>query len=256
MTRILNVFRETQPYALDDPRATLYHRDLIRRKSFLNKLYLEWYGGFLKQLPDLPEGIWLEIGSGGSFIKELEPRILTSDILDLPTVDRVFSATDMPLEDTGVSAVFLMDVLHHIPDPEAFFSEVQRVLKPGGLLYMVEPANTAFSRLIYKNLHHEPFDEKARDWKFPSQGPLSDANGALPSLIFRRDVEHFHRLFPDLSLENLQLHTPFRYLLTGGLSYRSVVPGWSFGAVTLLEKALKPMYGGLAMFQTITVRKL
>jgi len=252
---LLRFIKEPKSNALDAPETTLQHRDIILRKPFLRKLYVEWYKSFVKIIPQLPEGKLLEIGAGGGFLKDLCPSVITSDILPLSNCDMTFSAENMPFEDNSISAIFMIDVLHHIPDCELFFAEAQRVLIHGGIIFMIEPANTNFSRFIYKNLHHEPFKTDVTEWNFPSSGPLSDANGALPWIIFSRDLPVFQNIFNQLELKKIKLHTPFRYLITGGLSYKSIVPGWSFTFVTWAEYLLFPIYKWFAMFQTITVSK-
>jgi len=247
--------KEKKETNLDAPETTLQHRELVLKKAFLKKIYTEWYQSFLKETKKLPEGKLLEIGSGGGFLKDLEPKVITSDILELPHCDMVFSAEEIPLKDNSVSAIFMLNVLHHIPDCKNFFKEAERVLVKGGILFMIEPANTVFSRFIYQKFHHEPFDMKVK-WEFPKGSPLSLSNQALPSIIFQRDLDKFHKLFPTLKYEKTKLHTPFRYLMTGGLSFKSLVPGWSFSVVSFFEKLLTPLFPCLAMFQTITVKKL
>ena len=202
---------------LDSPSRTLFHREIILNKPFLKKLYLEWYAVFLKELQSLPAGKCIEIGSGGGFLKDIEPYILTSDILPLPHIDLNFSALEMPFKDSEISAIFLLDTFHHIPDSYRFLKEAERVLKKGGKLIMIEPANSLWGRLIYKNLHHEPFNPKA-DWKIPDIGPMSGANGALPWIVFVRDQALFQEQFPHLKIESITYHTPLRYLLSGGVS--------------------------------------
>ena len=44
------------------------------------------------------------------------------------------SATDLPHPDESVDAVFVVDALHHFPDPERCLEEMARVLAPGGVL--------------------------------------------------------------------------------------------------------------------------
>lgn len=249
------ILKEKKEINLDAPETTLQHREIILRKAFLKKLYIEWYNSFLSIIPGLPKGKIVEIGSGGGFLKDLYPEVITSDILQIPHCDLIFSAEEMPFENESVSAIFMIDVLHHIPDNKKFFKEAIRVLKPGGKLFMIEPANTFFSRIIYKNLHHEPFIPEAADWTFPSSGPLSGANGALPWIIFKRDIAIFNEQFPQLKLISSKHHTPFRYLITGGLSFKSLVPGWSFALVSGLELLLYPIYKYISMFQTIQVTK-
>ncbi len=118
---------------LDDPETTLKHREIILGKAFLKKLYTEWYSNFKNDLSNIPEGVILEIGSGGGFLKEVVPQVTTSDILPLSTCDMCMSADKIEFPNDSVSAIFMLNVLHHIPDVELFFSEAQRVLKPNGI---------------------------------------------------------------------------------------------------------------------------
>jgi demethylmenaquinone methyltransferase/2-methoxy-6-polyprenyl-1,4-benzoquinol methylase len=48
------------------------------------------------------------------------------------------SATDLPLADGSVDAVFVVDALHHFPDHDRCLSEIARVLAPGGVLVVRE----------------------------------------------------------------------------------------------------------------------
>lgn len=246
--------KHVDEYALDDPKRTLLHRDIILAKPFLKKLYLEWYEIFRQAARTLPVGALVELGSGGGFLKEVIPEVITSDILDLPNCDQCFSALDMPFADGSVSGIFMIDVFHHIPDSRLFLREAQRVLKVGGKIVMVEPANSAWGRFIYQNFHHEPF-EPAGDWTIPSTGPMSGANGALPWIVFERDRNRLKKAFPQLGVSSITYHTPLRYLLSGGVSRRSLVPQASFEWVTTLEKLGKPAAKWFSMFQTIELVK-
>jgi SAM-dependent methyltransferase len=252
---VLEWLREDKGDDLDAPETTLRHAEIIVRKPFLRALYREWYSTFVAVSRELPPGELIELGSGGGFFRDLLPAVTTSDVLPLPNCDLVFSAEQMPFADASVAGLFMVDVLHHIPDCERFFSEVQRVLVPGGRLCMTEPANTLFSRLIYQNFHHEPFRPDADTWTFPSSGPLSGANGALPWIIFERDAVRFGELFAGLQIRDIRPHTPLRYLLSGGLSFRTPFPGWSFDWVSRLERAFDPLLPWTAMFQTVQVER-
>ena len=149
----------------------------------------------------------MELGSGGGFLKDLMPSIITSDILDLPTNDMVFSALDMPFQDSSVSGIFMVDTFHHIPDSQLFLQEAFRTLKVGGKIVMIEPANSLWGRFIYKNFHHEPFNPKG-DWTIPNSGPMSGANGCLPWIVFERDKFVFKNQFPGFEIECINYHTP------------------------------------------------
>jgi SAM-dependent methyltransferase len=255
LRRQLTLPQYAEGFDQDDPRTTEMRRDIILGKPFLRRLYEEWYGVMRESLRDTPPGKRLEIGSGAGFIKQVIPEVITSDVLPLAGSDMTFSAECLPFADGELSAILMIDVLHHLPDPAQFFREAERVLRPGGKIIMIEPAMSAWGRLIYTRLHHEPVD-LAGDWRLPPGGPLSMANSALPWIIFNRDRQRFDREFPTLRVRRLRLHTPLRYLFSGGVSLRALAPAWSFGGFRLLEKWLRPLAGVFSMFQTIEVVKV
>jgi SAM-dependent methyltransferase len=240
---------------LDAPEATLLHREIIKKKPFLKNLYLDFYRIFERFYPDLHSRRCVELGSGGGFIKEVFPNMITSDILSLPGLDKVFSALDMPFETSSVDAFFMIDVFHHVPDSHKFLSELSRCLRPGGKIVMIEPASTLWGRFIYKNFHHEPFEPES-DWKLSSEGgPLTCANGALPWIVFVRDRPKLNREFPELILETINPHTPLRYLLSGGVSMKQLLPSFCYQPLKTLEFLLTPLNPLIGMFYTIVLNK-
>ena len=74
---------------LDDPARIEDLRRLIQNKAGLRHYYLEAYGRYSQCLQRCPgEGIALELGSGGGFVKEVIPEIMTSDTLPYSGVAR------------------------------------------------------------------------------------------------------------------------------------------------------------------------
>ena len=240
---------------LDDPAATLLHAKIVQKKPFLKKLYIDFYKQFRRAVPDFEKKVLVELGSGGGFIKEVIGNVITSDILELPNVDKVFSAVSMPFEETSVDAFFMFDVLHHIADPKAFLKEALRCLKVSGKIVMIEPANTLWARFIYKNFHHERFDTQAK-WGLEETGPLSQGNGAIPWIIFSRDRKIFENEFPSLRIVDMRNHTPLRYLLSGGLTLRQLVPSFTYPLIKAVEYGLSPINDWLGMFQTIELQRV
>jgi hypothetical protein len=118
---------------------------------------------------------------------------------------------------------------------------------------MIEPWVTRWSRFVFGKLHHEPFDTEAREWDFPSTGPLSGANGALPWILFHRDRDRFERRFPQWRIKDIQLSMPFRYLLSGGISLRSLIPYRCFRSVKWLEERMDRWMDTWAMFARIVL---
>jgi SAM-dependent methyltransferase len=154
--------------------------------------------------------------------------------MPLPHVKMQFTAEQMPFKDGELDGIFMVNVLHHIPKPHLFFKEAERVLKPGGKIIMVEPANTPVARYIYQNFHHEPFLPDS-GWEIDSTGPLSGANGAIPYIYLIRDRQKFQKDFPSLKIDKIQYHTSFLYTVSGGVSRKCLVPEWSYGFWKALE---------------------
>lgn len=184
---------------LDDPARHAELRPLIQKKASLNRYYLEVYRKYRECLTRCPkEGLILELGSGCGFVKSVIPEAVTSDVIPYPGIDQVIDATKMDLPDASVRLICMWNVLHHIPDPEAFFREANRCLVPGGRVFIVDQYAGWLSSPIYKHFHHEPFDDTTKEWRFASSGPLSGANGALAGIFFAAIEKRLKNFFPDL----------------------------------------------------------
>lgn len=218
-------------------------------------MYKEWYADFAARISGVPPGKLLEIGSGGGFLKEMIPQVITSDVMPLDHCEMIFSAERMPFGDEELSAVVMLNVFHHIPKPWMFLQEAERTLKTGGKVVMTEPANSFMGRFVYRNFHHEPF-EPAGGWEIASSGPLSGSNQALPFIYFERDRAEFERRFPSLRINTIRYHTPFRYVLSGGVSRKALVPNASFGFLTGAESLLAPLSRVLGLFMTVELEKV
>jgi hypothetical protein len=120
---------------------------------------------------------------------------------------------------------------------------------------MIEPWVSPWSRLIYTRLHHEPFEPEVGDWRHSSNGPLSGANGALPFIIFKRDQAIFESEFSDLEVSTIVPFMPFRFLVSGGVSMRNLMPAFAFPIWTQLERWMKPHMDQWAMFALLAVTK-
>ena len=103
--------------------------------------------------------------------------------------------------------------------------------------------------------HHEPINLDAADWPFPASGPLSGANIALPWILFERDRAKFTAEFPQFAIEQIRPFMPFRYLLSGGVGLRSLMPGFTHSAWAAIERALNSQMPRLAMFAFISLGK-
>ena len=237
---------------LDDPATTKLRRCIISSKPFLAAIYREWYSILAAELPH-GRGAVVELGSGAGYCDRYIPGVITSDVFSYRTVQLVADAQEMPFHNGSLRAIVFTDVMHHIPDVRRFFAEASRCLRPGGRILMIEPWVTPWSRFIYERFHHEPFLPDADSWSFPSTGPLSGANGAIPWIVFERDRHRFESEFPQLVIEQTRPFLPFRYLISGGIAMRSLMPGFTHTLWVYLERLLEPRMSSLAMFAFVSV---
>jgi SAM-dependent methyltransferase len=235
---------------IDDPLTTQLRRKIIREKYFLRMIYQEWYKNIAVAIP-LGDGDILELGSGAGFLNDYLPDLITSEVFECLGVDAILDGLFLPFAKQSLRGIVMTDVFHHLPRPRLFLSEATRCMRPGGVVVMIEPWVTLWSRQIYTQLHHEPFHPESKAWEFPNSGPLSGANGALPWIIFERDRAQFMQEFPEWEIQSIRPFMPFRYLVSGGVSMRSLMPGCTFGIWRALETVLEPWQNKLAMFAEI-----
>lgn len=238
---------------IDDVETTVSRRKILKRKKFLRKIYIDWYEIVCSEL-DGTDGTILELGSGAGFLKEIIPYVITSEILEVPHVDVILDGLFLPFENS-LSAIVMIDVFHHLNDASVFLQGAVNALKKKGLVIMIEPWVTFWSRFIYKNLHHEPFVPEASEWSFPKSGPVSGANGALPWIVFERDRHIFEQNFPRLRVKKVKPFMPIRYLMSGGFTTKLETPSFLYQPVKGLEALFQPFMNFLGMFALIVLEK-
>jgi SAM-dependent methyltransferase len=243
----------TRGMDIDDPRTTHLRRSILREKPFLRRIYQEWYEWIARALPP-GGGPVLELGAGAGFLTDFVTGLVRSEVFYTPGVDAVLDGLALPFGESSLRGIAMTNVLHHLPQPRRFLDEAARCVRPGGVIAMVEPWVSAWSRRVYARLHHEPFAPEA-GWQISEGGPLSGANGALPWILFRRDRERFEREVPDWRIRSIEPIMPLRYLVSGGISQRSRTPGWSFPAWRRAEQALSPFRERIAMFACIALER-
>ena len=243
----------TRGLDVDDPRTTGERRRILASKRLLRDVYEEWYGALAGALPPGP-GAVLELGSGAGFLAARMPGVVTSECFWCPWTALALDGQQLPFAAGSLRAVVMTNVLHHLPSPARFLDEAGRAVRPGGVVAMVEPWNTAWSRWVYRRLHHEPFDPDA-GWETAGGGPLSGANGALPWILFDRDRARLERDHPQWRVARVEPTMPLRYLLSGGVSMRNLVPAFTAGWWRRLERALYAHGHRLGMFALVVLER-
>ena len=108
----------------------------------------------VKKTMHLLRGRVLDLGCGNRPYAELFPPALAYIAYDLDTrgslPDVAGTALSLPFVDASFDAVFSTQVLEHVPEPLVMLREIERVLRPGGVLICSAPQ--------YWRLHEEPHD--------------------------------------------------------------------------------------------------
>ena len=240
---------------LDAPSTTAERREALQRKPLLRRIYADWYARLRQALPP-EEGPVVEVGTGPGFLKQVLPEAIATDLIPGPHLDVVLDACCLPFAGGCLRAVLMTDVLHHIPRPRAFLAEAARCVRAGGVLAMIEPWVTPWSGFVYARVAHEPFQPRAAQWEFAPGGPLSQANTALPWILFSRDRATFEAEYPMWRIDAVQPFMPLLYILSGGFSYPPLVPAATYGLWARLERWLARWADRLAMFACIVLRRI
>jgi SAM-dependent methyltransferase len=110
--------------------AAIQHEDVVPRVT-----------RFVQQM-GLKDKRVLDVGAGTGYLQDVVPNYVGLDIS--PTARRFFhkpyveaSATDMPFQSGEFDALWSIWVLEHVPNPEQALTEMRRVVKDGGLLYLL-----------------------------------------------------------------------------------------------------------------------
>lgn len=246
---------------VDDKAFLVIHSEVLRRKPLLRSTFETFYS-VMTQLCDRYfdcPGVEIELGSGVGFLKNFRPGVITSDIRTGPGIDMEIDALAMSLADESVRCIYAINVFHHLSDPELFFEELIRVLGPGGGCILIEPHGGFASAHLHRYLHRdEHFDVAAPGWRTPQiGGPLSGANQALAEIVFQRDLDKFKERYGD-KLEIV--HTAYalnylRYLASGGLNFRQLLPSSVERALTMLERICKPLSKHLSLHKIVVIRR-
>jgi SAM-dependent methyltransferase len=243
----------------DGDRLAEVHRRILSEKPLMRAVFGDFYGR-CRALDDAllsGEGLRVELGAGVSILKQFQPDVLCTDVKPTASVELVVDAQAMPFADRSVRAFYALNCFHHFPEPERFFAELLRVLVPGGGCVLVEPYHGPVARWFYARLFdQEGYDLAAPAWSQSGAGVMNGANQALSYVVFVRDAERFRREFPGLEVAHAApLTNHVRYLASGGLNFRSLVPAFAAPALRGVEALLAPAARLLALHHVVVLRR-
>ena len=107
----------------------------------------------------------IDIGSGpikDGNTKGLSPAIMdrrkAMDYVHNPGIDIVGFVENIPIPDSTVAGVLFQGVIEHISNPQKAIGEINRILKPGGYIYVEAP--------FMQHFHYDPED----NYRFTDDG--------------------------------------------------------------------------------------
>jgi SAM-dependent methyltransferase len=262
MIWLLNFLRDPMLDGMDVDAASRLelHRRMLEKKRRLRDVFTEFHHLFRKLDHNFlsGKGIEVELGAGVSPMRDSYPEVLATDIVYAPNLDRVLNAEAMDIADKSVRTIYGQNCFHHFPHPDRFLRELDRVLVPGGGAVLLEPYYGPFATFLFKRLFRtEGFDKDYPSWETPAAGPMNGANQALSYIVFIRDRDQFEQRYPSLKIVHQKpVGNYLKYLLSGGLNFRQLLPDSFTGFVGLLEKMIAPFNRWFALHHVIVIRKV
>jgi hypothetical protein len=155
-------------------------------------------------------------------------------------------------------AVIMIDVLHHLERPMAFLKVAACVLRPRGVLAMIEPGKSPVAYPIYHCLRQEPVDMSVDLFaSTPAKRPRDpfDANQAIPALLFDAgNRRRLSELVPELTVRYVDWLSLFAFPLSGGFKPWCLISSQFAAALVKFEDML-PMttrrFFGFRIFATL-----
>ncbi len=195
-----------------------YFSDAPLNLKYLLEKRFGWMNNYIKN-----EDTGIEVGCGTGlsklFIKCRNYRITdfaNNEWLD----DKMVDALNTPYEDGSMDFVVSSNMIHHVPYPKKFFREMNRILKPGGLIVIQEINASWCMRKILRLMRHEGYDYTIDvfDENLICTDPddLWSANCAIPNLLFD-DAAKFEKNIPEFKIEHQSFSELLLFLNSGGV---------------------------------------
>lgn len=130
-------------------------------------------------------------------------------------IDIYCSVTNVPLPDQSVDMILCTEVLHDIREPDEFFNEVRRLLKPGGVLFLTSPFVVPIVDGAYDHYRYTRF---GLQYRIEKSGmvvdqilPVSDLFGATTTLLIKPILKLFNSISKALRFK--AFYSPYNPLL-------------------------------------------
>lgn len=208
----------------------------------------------------------LELGAGAGKLTDFleDSTIVKMDIIKMPGIDIQADIYKIPVKNSAVDDIILVDVFHHLGKPWFLFEECHRVLKTNGSLIFVEPYRSLFSYIIFKIFHHEPMllnRKYTLGTLILSDDPNSADNGITTNIFMNRKNKNFLNTILEKKFileDSIRFSDFLSFFATGGLNRdKSILKGKAFKVLLIIENYLPQIF--LRLFGSrmiISLRKI
>lgn len=218
------------------------NRESFSRKPLLRYVYRDLYRLAGDHLPGAKGSrTVVEIGSGMGNVREFIPDCITTDLFPNEGIDRVEDAYALGFEDKSVDGFLLLDVFHHLRYPGTALREMERCLRNGGRVVLLEPDMSLLGRLVYGRFHPEPLGlGDSIQWHAPGVEPLSKggpgyyaAQGNAKRVFV--DGEDLEQIAP-LRVRQISRIASLSYVASGGFSGPQLYPTSCYGLMRWIDR--------------------
>ena len=248
---------------LNNQERFLLHKKNLENKKMLKSCYSEFYEKIFKIEKKYRKkkynDIRLELGSGVGFIKTYDKKIITSDVVFNKFTDKTIDANKIPFRNNKLDSIFGIFCFHHFRDPLNFLKDIEKKLKIGGLCILIEPYYGPLASVIYKKVHKsEYFNAKeAFNYKVKNKTAMEKANQALSYIYFVRDKDKFYKKFPNLEILHTSVFNNYlRFLFSGGLNFKKLLPDFLIIFVKFLEIIMTPLKKIFGIHYIIVIKRV
>lgn len=194
-----------------------YFNDAPYNLKYLLEKRLGWMNNFIKN-----DDVGVEFGSGTGFSK-LFIKCRNFKITDLNSYEWLdesgINVLQTPYENNSLDFVLVSNLIYTLPQPLLFFKEMERILKPEGVV-IIHEVNASWSmRKIIKMRKHEGFDFSHDVYALdtPSSRIEINPNAAIPRLLFDR-INDFEKQIPSFKIVYSGFSEFLLLLNSGGLA--------------------------------------
>ena len=125
------------------------------------------------------------------------------------------------------------------------------------IMHLLMNTFETYSKNFVKLDYEEYFDQNEPfDFKIENKTAMEQANQALSYIYFVKNREKLQKFFPNLEIVHTSIFGNYlRFILSGGLNFRKILPDFLIGFIKIIEIFLSPLKKILGVHYMIVIKK-